>query len=173
VIEQNLEIYRKELEKLDGLRTRNMAASGLVVGAFCHYWYKVLDKRVPGRSFKIVTKKVLIDQLIASPIVISLFFVTLGIMRRESVNETMDEIRNKFIRLYKAEWIVWPTAQIINFWILPSRFRVLYDNTISLGYDVYTSMVINEPIPHSSNENLSITIKDNTDNLIKANQQRS
>lgn len=41
---------------------------------------------------------------------------------------------------------VWPTAQVINFWILPNRFRVLYDNTISLGYDVYTSAVINEPI---------------------------
>lgn len=39
VLEQNLEIYRKELEKLDGIRTRNMAASGLTVGVFCHYWF--------------------------------------------------------------------------------------------------------------------------------------
>jgi protein Mpv17 len=76
-----------------------------------------------------------------------MFFATLGVMRSESLDETMEEIRHKFIRLYKAEWIVWPTAQVINFWILPSRFRVLYDNTISLGYDVYTSYVINEPIP--------------------------
>lgn len=61
--------------------------------------------RLPGRSFKIVAKKVLVDQIIASPIVIFLFFATLGVMRRESLNETADEIRHKFIRLYKAEWI--------------------------------------------------------------------
>lgn len=131
---------------------------------FCHYWYRLLDSRLPGRTFKIVAKKVLVDQLIASPIVISMFFATLGVMRRESLEETMEEIRHKFMRLYKAEWIgcydyifqlcktnkrfisVWPTAQVINFWILPNRYRVLYDNTISLGYDIYTSYVINEPI---------------------------
>lgn len=50
-------------------------------------------------------RKVLVDQLIASPIVIALFFATLGVMRRESMEETMEEIRHKFLRLYKAEWI--------------------------------------------------------------------
>lgn len=62
MIEQNLEIYRKEIEKWDRKRTINMACSGLTVGFFCHFWYNFLDKRLPGRTFKIVTKKVkLID----------------------------------------------------------------------------------------------------------------
>ncbi|XP_070505915.1 mpv17-like protein 2 [Chironomus tepperi] len=160
IIEQNLEIYRKEIEKYDIIRSRNMAASGLTVGVFCHFWYKVLDNRLPGRTFKIVVKKVLVDQMIASPIVISLFFVTLGLMKRESMNETMIEIREKFLRLYKAEWVVWPTAQVVNFWILPLKYRVLYDNTISLGYDVYTSMVINEPIQHKESPQMTIINKD-------------
>lgn len=100
--------------------------------------------------------------MIASPIVISLFFFTLGIMRRETTQETMLEIREKFLRLYKAEWIVWPTAQVVNFWILPLKYRVLYDNTISLGYDIYTSMVINEPIQHKE----SLTIINNKDKTL-------
>lgn len=73
-------------------------------------------------------------------------------MRKETTAETIEEIRHKFLRLYKAEWIVWPTAQVINFWILPNKYRVLYDNTISLGYDVYTSYVINEPIPSPTSQ---------------------
>lgn len=64
-----------------------------------------LDSRMPGRTFKMVMKKVLVDQMVASPIVIALFFVTLGLMKRESMNETMIEIREKFVRLYKAEWV--------------------------------------------------------------------
>ncbi|CAG9808500.1 unnamed protein product [Chironomus riparius] len=159
IIEQNLEIYRKEIHKYDIIRSRNMAASGLTVGVFCHFWYKVLDSRMPGRTFKMVMKKVLVDQMVASPIVIALFFVTLGLMKRESMNETMIEIREKFVRLYKAEWVVWPLAQVVNFWILPLKYRVLFDNTISLGYDVYTSMIINEPIPHKESQ-LTILQKD-------------
>jgi hypothetical protein len=58
-----------------------------------------------------------------------------------STEEVLEEIKSKAWRLYAAEWVVWPPAQIINFYLLPTRFRVLYDNTISLGYDVYTSYV--------------------------------
>lgn len=79
---------------------------------------------MPGRNFNMVVKKVCVDQLIASPIVsifftrkfymkvkfscfqvILIFFATLGVMRKESFNETKEEIRHKFLRLYKAEWI--------------------------------------------------------------------
>lgn len=96
---------------------------------------------MPGRSIGIVLKKVLVDQLVCSPLCIGMFFVTLGILERSSWPDFKQEIRDKGHRLYVAEWIVWPPAQIINFYFLPTRFRVLYDNTISLGYDVYTSQV--------------------------------
>lgn len=123
-----------------------MATSGFVVGVFCHHWYNFLDNKIPGkRHIRTVFKKVMVDQMIASPLVILLFFVTLGIMKQETIPETIEEIKNKWIRLYAAEWIVWPPAQIINFYLLPTKYRVLYDNTISLGYDVYTSYVINDP----------------------------
>ena len=48
-------------------------------------------------------------------------------------------------QLYIAEWLLWPPAQFINFYFLPTRYRVLYDNTVSLVYDVYTSHVQNGP----------------------------
>ena len=44
-------------------------------------------------------------------------------------------------RLYAAEWLVWPPAQLVNFRFLPTRFRVVFDNVVSLGFDVYTSRV--------------------------------
>jgi len=46
-------------------------------------------------------------------------------------------------QLYIAEWFIWPPAQFVNFYFLPTRLRVIYDNTISLGYDMYTSHVKN------------------------------
>jgi len=84
------------------------------------------------------------DQLICSPATISTFFFTLAVVEGSSFKELYQEMKSKSWRLYIAEWIIWPPAQLINFFFLPTRYRVLYDNTISLGYDVYTSYVKHE-----------------------------
>lgn len=118
-----------------------MAISGMSVGIVCHYWYRFLDARLPGKTIGTVLKKVIFDQLICSPLYIGIFFLTLGVLENKSWAEVKLEIKDKAHKLYIAEWIVWPPAQIINFYFLPTRFRVLYDNTISLGYDFYTSHV--------------------------------
>ena len=137
----------------------------LICTVICHFWYIWLDQRLPGRAFKTVMKKLAVDQVFFSPLLITVFFGTVGVlenMRLEVVQvqqmqvanycsdlictyfsstEVIDEIKSKAWRLYAAEWIVWPPAQLLNFYLLPTRFRVLYDNTISLGFDVYTSYV--------------------------------
>ena len=43
--------------------------------------------------------------------------------------------------LYAAEWLIWPPAQFINFSLLPTRYRVAFDNLVSLGFDGYTSYI--------------------------------
>lgn len=141
IIEQKYEIYSGDMEIMDGERTKNMAISGMTVGVLCHYWYKFLDARMPGRTIKTVIKKVVIDQLICSPFCIASLFLTLGYLEKSNFNDIKREIKHKAMTLYVAEWVVWPPAQIINFYILPNRYRVLYDNTISLGYDIYTSQI--------------------------------
>ncbi|KAG4073738.1 hypothetical protein HA402_000962 [Bradysia odoriphaga] len=140
-LEQQYELFTNELDEYSGKRTVHMAMSGSTVGVICHYWYKFLDKRMPGRSLSIVLKKVFWDQMICSPVVISTFFLTLGVLEQSSREEVVAEIKSKAWKLYAAEWVVWPPAQVINFYLLPNKYRVLYDNTISLGYDVYTSKV--------------------------------
>ena len=64
-----------------------------------------------------------------------------------------------------AEWFIWPPAQFVNFYFLPTRLRVIYDNTISLGYDMYTSHVKN------SNRNTQISTKDYDGTSNKASLQ--
>lgn len=141
VLEQQYEIVKGEWDKWSFNRTRNMAVSGMTVGVICHYWYKYLDSVMSKRTIGVVLKKVVIDQLICSPICISTFFLTLGLLEKSNWNDLKEEIKQKAHKLYIAEWIVWPPAQIINFYFLPTKYRVLYDNTISLGYDVYMSHV--------------------------------
>ncbi|CAK1544983.1 unnamed protein product [Leptosia nina] len=141
LMEQTYEVYTKDMDKYDFKRTMHMGFSGAAVGVLCHHWYKVLDKFIIGKSTDMVIKKLVLDQLIFSPIMIVTFFGSLALLEEDPVGNFKEEVAQKFVTLYKAEWMVWPPAQIINFYFLPTRFRVLYDNTISLGYDVYTSQV--------------------------------
>lgn len=55
---------------------------------------------MPGRTLSIVLKKVFWDQMICSPVVISTFFLTLGVLEQSSRAEIVAEIKSKAWKLY-------------------------------------------------------------------------
>ena len=141
LLQQNYEMFRKRQSVWDRTRTRNICLSGSVVGPTCHFWYKLLDRVFPGKTIKIVCKKVLVDQVIFSPINISMFLIIMGIVESASMKSVLKDLREKGLQLLKAEWIVWPPAQMVNFMFVSPKYRVLYDNSVSLGFDYYYSYV--------------------------------
>ncbi len=62
IIEQNYEIYTKEIDSYDSTRTKHMAFSGAVLGMLCHHWYRVLDKIFLGRTIGMALRKLFLDQ---------------------------------------------------------------------------------------------------------------
>lgn len=124
-------------------RTLQMSASfGFTSGLMCHVWYNLLDRLLPGSGLRIVCRKIVIDQLVFSPVCIAICLSVANVIEgQRSPKKIVSEVLDKGLQLYAAEWLIWPPAQFINFYFLPTRLRVLYDNIISLGYDVYTSHV--------------------------------
>ena len=165
-LEQHYEILKHQKEKYEAQRTMRMSVSGMTVGILCHHWYRFLDSRFPGRTIQVVAKKVLVDQIICSPLCIAIFFITLGLLEKTSWDEIKKEVKAKAWRLYVAEWVIWPPAQVINFYILPLRYRVLYDNTISLGYDVYTSRVKHDDSDLVEEDKSDVTINAQQSNVV-------
>lgn len=86
----------------DYTRTRNMTVVGLLQGPFHHWFYLFLDRILPGRSAKSVVKKTLLDQSIASPTCLAIFFVGLGIMERREIEEICEELKLKFADTWKV-----------------------------------------------------------------------
>ena len=71
--EQRLEGYG-ERGSNDWSRTARMAAMGAFIGTIDTYWYTLLDSAIPGANGRQVAKKVLLDQIIWSPMCCSTFF---------------------------------------------------------------------------------------------------
>lgn len=82
VLQQHYEILTNRSEEWNKKRTTHMLVTGFVVGFICHFWYIHLDKKFPGRSLRIVGKKLLVDQIIFSPFLITVFFGTVGVLER-------------------------------------------------------------------------------------------
>lgn len=140
ITEQHYEIFSEELETWDPWRTRKMAMSGVTVGVVCHFWYGFLDRLIVGHTLSTVAQKIVIDQVIGSPLSLAAFFATVALLEGKSLRD-FNSMKDKAVKLYVAEWLIWPPAQFINFYFLPTKFRVLYDNTVSFGYDIYSSYV--------------------------------
>jgi protein Mpv17 len=81
LIEQAYEIQVGHQKKWDEQRTLQLASTGVPVGLVCHNWYMLLDRFLPVRNGKNLIKKIVLDQCIASPIYICLFFIIVSSAR--------------------------------------------------------------------------------------------
>ena len=137
VIEQVFEIINKTEPSWNKIRTLKLAATGLPVGVVAHYWYIFLET-----NYKSILGKIMLTQLIYSPICLVMFFVTLGILNQSSRHQIADNIAEKGKKIYLTEWAIWPPALIFNFYFIPLKYRLLFDATVSLGFDVFNSYVV-------------------------------
>lgn len=121
------------------MRTRNMTAVGLLQGPFHHWFYMMLDKMFPGKNALTVVKKMCLDQMIASPACLGIFFVGLGVLEHRKIEEIYKELKAKLYDTWKVDCCFWPPAQCVNFLFVPLRYRVLYTNFMTMIYDIFLS----------------------------------
>lgn len=127
--------------KWNKMRTLKMATTGLTTGTLTHYWFIYMDKYFKKETLKSMFVKTFITQTIFSPLNIVAFFVTMSILNKSSFKETVDGILDKGMKILKAELIVWTPAYFLNFYFVPLKFRVVFDATISFGFDMYNSYI--------------------------------
>ncbi|XP_045764829.1 mpv17-like protein 2 [Maniola jurtina] len=140
-IQQEIEIHAKLLPAFDWPRVARMLIVGTVMGPLHHYYYIYLDKLLPLANLKTVAKKIAYDQLFASPATILCFFYGMGILEKKSLSQCTDEIKQKFAYTYVGDCLFWPPVQFVNFYYLPTHYRVFYINFATMIFNVFLSFI--------------------------------
>ncbi|KYB25895.1 mpv17-like protein isoform X1 [Tribolium castaneum] len=103
-----------------------------IQGPFLTIWYRWLDKKFIGTSYKIVAQKLLLDQFLMTPQILVIFYVAMSIMEKKK--DIFEECKQKIIPTFKSSCMFWLPAQTVNFLLIPPSFRVVYVGTCSFAW---------------------------------------
>jgi len=126
----------------DWFRLFRLSSFGFFVhGSTSHYFYNFLDGKIPGTTAAAVASKVFIDQVIWNPIFGVMFFGYVAALECKGLPFVVEKIKKELWTQVTGSWKVWPIAHTINFRFIPSSQRVLYINSIQIGYNCFLSVI--------------------------------
>ncbi|KAJ9463085.1 Protein SYM1 [Diplonema papillatum] len=98
-----------------------------------HTWLNFLEKHVTGASVRaVVTKKVLCDQLVASPIVHAMFFYYMTFAEGGTLQDGHQKLSDCWLRTMCFSYMLWPVAHMFTFGYVPIHHRVHFVNLVAM-----------------------------------------
>ena len=78
----------------------NCASTGILIGPINFYWYQYLDTKWPGKAFRTIFKKIILDQLICATVCTFLFIMIICFLEGMTLNDSLSEFAIKFPYIY-------------------------------------------------------------------------
>ena len=129
----------------DPMRTIRLGSFGFLChGSTGHLFYGLLDSKLPGTKPVTVATKVLIDQTMWNPIFGCMFFGYLNAVEGKSWDQYVTKLKSDLKTAVMGSWAVWVPAHTINFAFIPPSQRLLYINSIQIGYNIFLSFLGNK-----------------------------
>ncbi|CAI5489475.1 unnamed protein product [Closterium sp. Naga37s-1] len=131
---------------IDVRRLGGFAAIGLfIVGPALHIWYGLLGKFIQIEGFKGVLARLLIDQVIFSPLSIATF-VGLVLLLEGKPGRIVPKLEKDFVPTCINMWKLWVPFQLFNFALVPPQLQVGAVNLVGLVWTVYMSFASHNDI---------------------------
>lgn len=141
----------KEEFSLDVRRLLSVGAwSFCFMGPALHYWYAALDGVFYGRLAALY--KLVSDQVFFAPAFNAAFIAGVGALEGTPTHELRENLANRFWPSMKANWMLWPAAQAINFSVVPKTWQILYVNSVGFVWNIILTYIAHSDMASESKE---------------------
>ncbi|RDI81431.1 hypothetical protein Vi05172_g8640 [Venturia inaequalis] len=126
----------------DPQRTVRALLIGTIAAIPGYHWFLYL-----ARNFNYASKpasilvKVLVNQIVFTPIFNSYFFGMQGALSGAGLTEIVERIGNTVPTSWKNSWKLWPVVTAFSFAFVKVEFRGLFAGVIAIGWQTYLSIL--------------------------------
>ncbi|KAG5986641.1 hypothetical protein E4U54_005317 [Claviceps lovelessii] len=124
-------------------RLTRFMAYGFCVAPLQFKWFRFLERAFPmtkTSAFGPAMKRVAFDQLVYAPFGVGLFFVAMTVAEGGGRRAVSHKLRDMYVPTLKANYVVWPAVQIVNFRLMPVQFQLPFVSTIGIAWTAYLSL---------------------------------
>lgn len=117
-------------------------------GPGLRFWYGSLNNIYKtGSKTTITLKKVAIDQMIFAPIFLAALLTVIGTLQGNPPGKVITKLQKEYPDILASNYKVWPIVQLINFYVIPLNYQVMFVQTIAIFWNTYVSWKTNlEPV---------------------------
>jgi len=109
-------------------RLSRFMAYGFCMAPIQFRWFKFLEKTFPltkSSAFVPAMKRVAFDQLIFAPFGVAAFFTVMTLAEGGGRRGVYNKMRDMYVPTLKANYMLWPAVQVINFRLMPVQFQLV------------------------------------------------
>lgn len=124
-------------------RLTRFMAYGFCMAPIQFRWFKFLEKSFPitkTAAFLPAMKRVAFDQLVFAPFGLACFFTAMTVAEGGGRRAVETKLRDMYVPTLKANFMLWPAVQVINFRLMPVQFQLPFVSTVGIAWTAYLSL---------------------------------
>ncbi|KAJ5741485.1 hypothetical protein N7533_010894 [Penicillium manginii] len=124
-------------------RLTRFMAYGFFMAPIQFQWFGFLSRAFPltkKNPTAPVFKRVAFDQFIFAPFGLACFFTYMTIAEGGGKRALTQKFRDVYLPTLKANFVLWPAVQILNFRVIPIQFQIPFVSCIGIAWTAYLSL---------------------------------
>ncbi|KAI1289146.1 Mpv17-like protein [Halotydeus destructor] len=125
----------------DPIRTLRFSCLGIVIAPTLLKWFSFLDSRF-SKGALAPFKKMGCDQIFMAPAMNTLILVFLETTRGSSLEGIKRKMKVALPEILANNYKLWPAVQLINFYLVPLQYKILYTSLIAFFWNIYVTFTL-------------------------------
>jgi len=130
-------------QPFDFERLTRFMAYGFFMAPIQFQWFGFLSRAFPitkKHATLPALKRVAADQLMFAPVGLILFFTFMTVAEGGGRRALFRKLEDVYLPTLKANFVLWPAVQILNFRVVPIQFQIPFVSSIGIAWTAYLSL---------------------------------